>query len=91
MAGRAWNLPAEPPGRSPGDAAAEQERAATGRPPLALLQSTRVSCVRALPEGSGLSVDEGATRVGYGGSTALRRLLKRQLGATPRQQRWDAG
>jgi transcriptional regulator GlxA family with amidase domain len=50
-----------------------------------------VSCARALPEGSGLSVDEGATRVGYGGSTALRRLLKRQLGATPRQQRWGAG
>ncbi|MED5621093.1 GlxA family transcriptional regulator [Ideonella sp. BN130291] len=64
-----------------------QVRLATGRSPLALIQSVRLACARALLEGSGLSVEEVAHRVGYGDATALRRLMKKSYGATPRQMR----
>jgi transcriptional regulator GlxA family with amidase domain len=66
---------------------ARHVRAATGRSPLALIQSIRLGCARALLEGSGLSVEEVAHRVGYGDATALRRLMKKSYGATPRQMR----
>jgi transcriptional regulator GlxA family with amidase domain len=69
---------------------ARQVRAASGRSPLALIQSVRVASARALLEGSGLSVEEVAHRVGYGDATALRRLMKRSFGATPRQVRAPA-
>ncbi|WP_284617205.1 GlxA family transcriptional regulator [Aquabacterium humicola] len=70
---------------------ARQVRAASGRSPLALIQSVRVAHARAMLEGSGLSVEEVAHRVGYGDATALRRLMKRSFGATPRQVRGIAG
>jgi transcriptional regulator GlxA family with amidase domain len=66
---------------------ARHVRAATGRSPLALLQSVRVHQAQALLENSRLSVDEIAQRVGYQDATALRRLLKRTMQSTPRQTR----
>ena len=66
---------------------ARQVHAASGRSPLALIQSVRLASARALLEGSGLSVEEVAHRVGYGDATALRRLMKKSFGATPRQVR----
>ena len=69
---------------------ARQVRAASGRSPLALIQSVRLASARALLEGSGLSVEEVAHRVGYGDATALRRLMKKSFGATPRQVRLPA-
>lgn len=64
-----------------------QVRSASGRSPLALIQSVRLAYARSMLERSGLSVDEVAHRVGYGDSTALRRLMKKTYGATPRQMR----
>ena len=66
---------------------ARHVQAATGRGPLALLQSVRLSKARLLLENSKLSVDEVATRVGYRDATALRRLMRKSTGATPRQFR----
>jgi transcriptional regulator GlxA family with amidase domain len=62
-------------------------KAATGRSPMALLQSVRLNKARALLENSKLSVDDVAARVGYGDATALRRLMRKATGATPRQFR----
>jgi transcriptional regulator GlxA family with amidase domain len=62
-------------------------RAATGRNPLALLQSIRIHKAQALLQNSRLSVDDIATRVGYQDATALRRLLKSTMQSTPRQIR----
>jgi transcriptional regulator GlxA family with amidase domain len=66
---------------------ARHVRAASGRSPLVLIQSIRLASARALLEGGGLSVEEVAHRVGYGDATALRRLMKKSYGATPRQLR----
>ena len=65
-------------------------RAATGRTPLALLQSIRIHQAQALLQNSRLSVDEIAARVGYQDATALRRLLKTTMQSTPRQIRRHA-
>ena len=62
-------------------------RAATGRAPLAMLQSIRIHKAQALLQNSRLSVDEIAARVGYQDATALRRLLKTTMQSTPRQIR----
>ena len=62
-------------------------QSATGRSPMALLQSIRVNKARMLLESSKLSVGEIAARVGYGDATALRRLMRKTTGATPRQFR----
>ncbi|AKJ30228.1 GlxA family transcriptional regulator [Caldimonas brevitalea] len=62
-------------------------RAATGRSPLALVQSVRLSKARLLLEGSMLSVEQVAERVGYADAGALRRLMRKLVGATPRQIR----
>lgn len=62
-------------------------RAATGRGTSALLQSVRLARARVLLETSRLTVDQVAERVGYGDATALRRLMRKTLGATPRQLR----
>ncbi len=64
-------------------------RAATGRNPMALLQSIRVHRAQTLLENSRLSVDDIAARVGYQDATALRRLLKTTMQSTPRQIRRD--
>lgn len=66
---------------------ARRVRAASGRSPLELVQSVRLASARALLESGGLSVEEVAHRVGYQDATALRRLMKKVYGATPRQMR----
>ncbi|ATQ77257.1 AraC family transcriptional regulator [Massilia violaceinigra] len=62
-------------------------RAATGRSTSALLQSVRLSKARMLLETSKLTVEQVAERVGYADTTALRRLMRKVMGATPRQFR----
>ncbi len=62
-------------------------RAATGRGTSALLQGVRLGKARMLLETSKLTVEQVAERVGYVDSTALRRLMRKVMGATPRQFR----
>lgn len=62
-------------------------RAATGRSTSALLQGVRLSKARVLLETSRLTVEQVAEQVGYGDTTALRRLMRKVMGATPRQFR----
>lgn len=62
-------------------------RAATGRSTSALLQSVRLNKARLLLETSKLTVEQVAERVGYMDTTALRRLMRKVMGATPRQFR----
>lgn len=66
---------------------ARRVRRATGRSPLALLQSVRLRKARRLLEQSRMSVEDIAYAVGYGDSTALRRLMRRNAGVSPRQYR----
>lgn len=61
--------------------------AATGLPPLALIQHVRLARARALLEKSRLSVEQVAEKVGYSDATALRRMMKKSMDATPRQLR----
>ncbi len=62
-------------------------RAATGRSTSALLQSVRLGRARMLLETSALTVEQVAARVGYVDTTALRRLMRKVTGASPRQFR----
>lgn len=62
-------------------------RAATGRSTSALLQSVRLNKARVLLETSKLTVEQVAERVGYVDTSALRRLMRKVMGATPRQFR----
>lgn len=62
-------------------------RVATGRSTLALLQSVRLNKARMLLETSKLTVEQVAERVGYVDTTALRRLMRKVIGVTPRQFR----
>lgn len=62
-------------------------RVATGRSTSALLQSVRLNKARLLLETSKLTVEQVAERVGYVDTTALRRLMRKVMGATPRQFR----
>ena len=66
---------------------ARRVRAATGRSTSALLQSVRLNKARMLLETSKLTVEQVAERVGYVDTTALRRLMRKVMGATPRQFR----
>jgi transcriptional regulator GlxA family with amidase domain len=66
---------------------ARHVRAATGHTPMALVQHVRLTRARNLLENSRRSVEEVAAEVGYGDATALRRLMRKRLGATPRQLR----
>ena len=61
--------------------------AATGRSTSALLQSVRLGKARMLLETSALTVEQVAARVGYVDATALRRLMRKVAGASPRQFR----
>ncbi len=61
--------------------------AATGLPPLALVQHVRLARARVLLEKSRLSVEQVAEKVGYADATALRRMMKKSIGTTPRQLR----
>lgn len=62
---------------------ARHVRAATGRSPLALIQSVRLRRARKLLEGSRLTVDQVAEAVGYQDATALRRLMKKGFRESP--------
>ncbi len=64
--------------------------AATGLPPLALVQHVRLARARVLLETSRLPVEQVAEKVGYADATALRRMMKKAMGATPRQLRRTA-
>lgn len=62
-------------------------RAATGRSTSALLQNVRLNKARMLLETSKLTVEQVAERVGYVDTSALRRLMRKVTGVTPRQFR----
>lgn len=62
-------------------------RAATGRSTQDLLQSIRLGRARKLLATSRMSVEQIAEQVGYSDATALRRLMRKLVGATPRQFR----
>lgn len=62
-------------------------RALTGRSTLSLVHGVKLRRARQLIESSRLSVEQVAEALGYGDATALRRLMKRKLGASPRQFR----
>jgi transcriptional regulator GlxA family with amidase domain len=64
--------------------------AATGLGPLALVQLVRLARARVLLEKSRLPVAQVAEQVGYADATALRRLMKKSMAATPRQLRATA-
>jgi transcriptional regulator GlxA family with amidase domain len=66
---------------------ARRVRAATGRNTSALVQFVRLKRARMLLETSRMSVDQVAEHIGYGDATALRRLMRKVFGATPRQFR----
>ena len=68
---------------------ARRVRAATGRSTLDLVQSVRLSKARMLLETTRLPVEQVAEQVGYGDATALRRLMRKVAGATPRQFRYS--
>ena len=71
---------------------ARHVRAATGRGPLALVQSVRLNRARQLIESSRMTIAQVAERVGYEDATALRRLMRKAAGAAPSQFRaaWPA-
>ncbi len=66
---------------------ARHVRAATGRGPLALVQSVRLNRARQLIESSRMSIAQVAESVGYEDATALRRLMRKAAGAAPSQFR----
>jgi transcriptional regulator GlxA family with amidase domain len=57
--------------------------AATGLSPVRFLQRRRVMEAVRLIETSTMTVDTIATKVGYQDATALRKIIKRELGTTP--------
>lgn len=59
---------------------------ATGKGTLALVQSVRLRRARTLLEASRMTVEQVAQAVGYQDATALRRLMKKSVGANP--SRW---
>ena len=71
---------------------ARHVHAATGRGPLALVQSVRLNRARQLIESSRMTIAQVAESVGYEDATALRRLMRKAAGATPSQFRaaWPA-
>ena len=66
---------------------ARRVKAATGQSPSALIQHVRLKRARMLLETSRMSVDKVSEKVGYRDATALRRLMRKVYGATPRQFR----
>lgn len=65
-------------------------RAATGRSTQDLLQSVRLGRARMLLATSRMTVEQIAGQVGYRDATALRRMMRKLAGATPRQFRPSA-
>ncbi len=70
---------------------ARRVKAATGRSTTTLIQFVRLKRARMLLETSRMSVDQVSENVGYSDSTALRRLMRKVFGATPRQFRSTIG
>jgi transcriptional regulator GlxA family with amidase domain len=68
---------------------ARHVRAASGRGPLALVQSVRLNRARQLIESSRMTIAQVAECVGYEDATALRRLMRKAAGASP--SRFRAG
>ena len=66
---------------------ARHVRAASGRGPLALVQSVRLNRARQLIESSRMTIAQVAECVGYEDATALRRLMRKAAGAAPSQFR----
>ena len=66
---------------------ARQVKKSTGQSPLALMQTIRMRRARGLLEQSKMSVDDIAAAVGYRDATALRRMMRKVTGNTPRQYR----
>ncbi|MFM0124800.1 MULTISPECIES: GlxA family transcriptional regulator [unclassified Paraburkholderia] len=62
-------------------------KVATGRSTSALLQHVRISRARMLLEAGNLTIEQIAEEIGYGDTTALRRLMRKLTGSTPRQFR----
>lgn len=62
---------------------ARHVKRATGKSPMALLQSVRQRRARTLLESSRMTVEQVASAVGYQDATALRRLMLRVAGASP--------
>lgn len=60
---------------------------ATGKSPLALVQSVRLNRARMLIESSRLTLDRVAEQVGYADATALRRLMRKMAGINPSRYR----
>lgn len=56
---------------------------ATGKSPMALLQSVRLRRARTLLESTRMTIEQVASAVGYQDATALRRLMVRVGGASP--------
>lgn len=65
-------------------------RAATGKSPLTLIQTVRLSRARMLIETSRMTIEQIAEQVGYEDATALRRLMRKRAGTTPGQFRQNA-
>ena len=57
--------------------------AATGLSPVRFLQRRRVLEAVRLIETTTMTIDEIATNVGYQDATALRKIIRRELGTTP--------
>jgi transcriptional regulator GlxA family with amidase domain len=66
---------------------ARRVQRATGKSPLALVQSVRLRRARALLASSRMTVDQIAAHVGYQDATALRRLMRKSAGGNPSQFR----
>ena len=66
---------------------ARRVKTVTGKSPSALIQCVRLKRARMLLETSRMSIDQVAEHIGYSDSTALRRLMRKVFGATPRQFR----
>lgn len=66
---------------------ARRVRAVTGWSTSALIQFVRLKRARMLLETSRMSIDQVAEHIGYSDATALRRLMRKVFGATPRQFR----
>lgn len=66
---------------------ARHVKKSTGQTPIELLQTIRLRKARTLLEQSRLSVEDIAAAVGYSDSTALRRLMRKATGNSPRQYR----
>lgn len=66
---------------------ARRVQRATGKSPLALVQSVRLRRARALLASSRMTVEQIAAHVGYQDATALRRLMRKSAGGNPSQFR----